>query len=89
MKKLLALVVSALFLLGLTSLAFTAEKEKASAKCAKCHKDDKGLDKIVAKKNIKSSADLMKAVKEGPTAKMHAKFTDDDIKATAEELKLK
>lgn len=83
MKKITAIVVSLAFVLGFAALGFTAED-----KCGSCHKGDKALDKIVAKKNMKSSADFMKAVKEGPAAKMHAKFNDNDIKAAAKELKL-
>jgi hypothetical protein len=86
MKKITAIVVALAFVLGFAALGFTAEK--ALDKCASCHKGDKALDKIVAKKNIKSAADFMKAVKEGPSAKMHAKFNDNDIKAAAKELKL-
>ncbi len=86
MKKIVAVVISLVFVLGFATLGFTAEK--ASDKCASCHKGDKALDKIVAKKNMKSAADFMKALKEGPAAKMHAKFNDNDIKAVAKELKL-
>ena len=83
MKKITTIVVTLVFILGFAALGFTAED-----KCGSCHKGDKALDKIVAKKNIKSAADFMKAVKEGPSAKMHAKFSDDDIKAAAKSLKL-
>lgn len=102
MKKLISIVVAFLFVLGVASIGFTAEQAekaekavkgaekavKAENKCAKCHKDGKALDKIVEKKKIKTAAELMKAVKEGPKAKIHAKMTDDDIKAAAKELKL-
>ncbi len=90
MKKFISIVVAFLFVLGIASIGLTAEKApaKAESKCAKCHKGEKALDKIVAKKNIKTAADLTKAVKEGPKAKIHAKMTDDDIKAAAKDLKL-
>ncbi|HXX56432.1 MAG TPA: hypothetical protein VEI96_00360 [Thermodesulfovibrionales bacterium] len=83
MKRIVAIVIAIVFVLGIVAIGFAAE-----SKCGSCHKGDKALDKVVAKKNIKTTADLMKAVKEGPTAKMHAKFTDDDIKAEAKTLKL-
>lgn len=83
MKKITAIVLALAFVLGLAALGFTAED-----KCGSCHKGDKALDKVVAKKNIKNTADFMKAVKEGPAAKMHAKFNDDDLKAAAKDLKL-
>ncbi len=83
MKRVTAIIVALVFVLGVAALGFTAED-----KCASCHKGDKALDKIVAKKNIKNAADFMKAVKEGPSAKMHAKFNDDDIKTAAKSLKL-
>jgi hypothetical protein len=61
MKKITAIVVAFAFVLGFAALGFTAED-----KCRSCHKGDKALDKIVAKKNIKNAADFMKAVEEGP-----------------------
>ncbi|MGD1075059.1 MAG: hypothetical protein ABR903_03130 [Thermodesulfovibrionales bacterium] len=85
MKGLIAIMIVLVFIVGGVSFGVCAE---TSDKCAVCHKGDKALDKIVAKKNIKTAADLMKAVKEGPSAKMHAKFTDDDFKAAAKSLKL-
>jgi cytochrome c553 len=101
MKKLTSIIVALLFILGVASIGLTAEKaekpadkavkaEKAENKCAKCHKGDKALDKVVEKKKIKTVAEFMKAVKEGPKAKVHAnaKLTDDDIKAAAKDLKL-
>ena len=83
MKRITAIIVALVFVLGFTTLGIAADK------CGSCHKGDKALDKIVAKKSIKDTAGLLKAVKEGPAAKMHAKFTDDDIKAAAKDLKLK
>ncbi len=82
-RKLTAIVVALLFVVGIASIGLAAE-----SKCAPCHKGDKALDKIVAKAKIKTVAEFMKAVKEGPKAKIHAKMTDDDIKAAAKELKL-
>ncbi len=83
MKRIAALIIALVFVLGFATLGIAEDK------CASCHKGDKALDKIVAKKGIKDAAGLQKAVKEGPTAKMHAKFSDDDIKAAATALKLK
>ena len=83
MKRITAIVVALAFLLGLAAFGLAAED-----KCGSCHKGDKALDKIVAKKNLKSAAEFMKAVKEGPAAKMHAKFSDSDLKAAAKGLKL-
>lgn len=107
MKRIIAIMVALVFVLGVAALGLTADKpaakpaekpaEKAAEKpadkpaddkCAQCHKGDKALDKVVAKKNIKSSADFVKAVKSGPTAKVHEKFTDADLKAAAKGLKL-
>lgn len=91
MKKLIAIVVAVIFVLGFASMTFAAEKaaEKALDKCVKCHKDGKALDKVVVAKKIDSVDALVKAVKASPKAKMHAKFTDADLKAAAKELKLK
>jgi Spy/CpxP family protein refolding chaperone len=85
MKRITAIIVALVFVLGFSTLGVAAEK---ADKCGSCHKGDKALDKIVAKKGIKDAAAFMKAVKEGPTAKMHTKFSDDDIKAAAKDLKL-
>jgi hypothetical protein len=86
MRKVTAIMVALIFTLGIASLGFSAEK--ALDKCASCHKGDKALDKIAAKKNMKSAGDFTKAAKEGPASKMHAKFNDNDLKAAAKELKL-
>ena len=83
MKRITSMVVALIFVLGVTTLGIAADK------CVSCHKGDKALDKVVAKKGIKDAAGLMKAVKEGPSSKIHAKFSDDDIKAAATELKIK
>ncbi len=84
MKKFLAIVVAVIFVLGLASFGFTAE-----LKCDKCHKGEKALDKIIEKKKITTAADLNKVLREGPKAGMHKRFTDEDIKAAADSLKLK
>jgi hypothetical protein len=83
MRKIVAIVVALVFVLGVASLGYTAED-----KCAVCHKGEKALDKIVAKKNIKTIAEFVKAVREGASSKMHTKFSDDDLKAAAKTLKL-
>jgi hypothetical protein len=90
MKKVIVIFVALVFALGVASLGLAADKpaEKPADKCGSCHKGDKALDKVAAKNNIKSAADLTKAVKEGKNKQMHAKVTDDDIKAAAKELKL-
>lgn len=89
MKRLISIIVALLFILGVASIGFTAETAaKAENKCVKCHKGAKAMDKVVEKKKIKTAAELLKAVKEGPKAKIHAKLTEDDIKAEAKELKL-
>ena len=85
MKKVLAVVVAVIFVLGLASFGFAAGLEK----CDKCHKGEKTVDKMVAKAKIATAADLTKALKEGPKKAMHAKLTDDDLKAAATALKLK
>ncbi len=84
MKRLTSIIVALLFILGVASIGLATEANK----CAGCHKGDKALEKIAEKKKIKTVAELMKAVKEGPKAKLHAKMTDDDIKAAAKGLKL-
>lgn len=86
MKKLIATVVALVFILAFASIGLTAEK--ATDKCMACHKGEKALDKVIEKKKIKTAADFTKAIKEGPTAKVHAKFNDNDVKAAATELKL-
>jgi hypothetical protein len=45
MKKIVAIMVSLIFVLGVASLGLSAEK---ADKCATCHKDEKALDKIAA-----------------------------------------
>lgn len=61
-------------------------KGVVEAKCGSCHKGEKALDKITGAKGIKTTEGLVKAVKEGPKAKMHAKFTDKDLNAAGSEL---
>ena len=85
MKKVLAIVVAVIFVLGLASFGFAAGLEK----CDKCHKGEKAPDKMVEKGKIASAADLMKALKEGPKKAMHKSLSDDDIKGAAAALKLK
>jgi hypothetical protein len=85
MKKILAIVVIIIFVLGLASFGFAAGLEK----CEKCHKGEKSVDKEIAKGKIATTADLTKALKEGPKKSMHKALTDDDIKAAATALKLK
>lgn len=82
MKRITAIIAALIFVLGVATFGFAEDK------CGSCHKGDKALDKIVAKKNIKDAAGLVKAVKTSPSAKMHAKFSDDDLKAAAKDLKL-
>ncbi len=88
MKKIIAIVVCIIFVLGVSSFAFAAE-EKAIAKCEKCHKGDKALDKIAAAKKFATADDLIKDLRGSAKAKMHEKFKDEDLKAVAKELKLK
>jgi hypothetical protein len=85
MKKVLAIVVTVIFVLGLASFGFAAGIEK----CEKCHKGEKTVDKMIAKAKIATAADLTKALREGPKKGMHKALTDDDLKAAAEALKLK
>ena len=85
MKKILAIVVAVIFVLGLASFGFAAGLEK----CEKCHKGDKTVDKMVEKAKIVTAADLTKALREGPKAAMHKPLADDDIKGAAAALKLK
>ena len=85
MKKVLTIVMSVIFVLGLATFAFAAGMQK----CEKCHKGDKSVDKVAAKAKIATAADLTKALKEGPKKGMHKTLTDDDLKAAAAALKLK
>jgi len=85
MKKVLAVMVTVIFVLGLASFGFAAGLEK----CEKCHKGDKSVDKMVAKAKIATAADLTKALKEGPKKAMHKALTDEDLKGAAAALKLK
>lgn len=86
MKRLIALIVALVFVLGAVSLTFASP---ALDKCNKCHKADKALDKALAAKKIDSTDAMIKAIKASPKAKLHEKFTDDDYKAVGKELKLK
>jgi hypothetical protein len=85
MKRLIAVMVTVVFVLGFAALGFAADADK----CGSCHKGDKALDKIVKSKNIASCDAAMKAVKEGKSAKMHEKLTADDYKAACKTLNLK
>jgi len=85
MKKIVAIVVAVIFVLGLASFGFAAGLEK----CDKCHKGDKAVDKMVEKAKIATAADLTKALREGPKKGMHKPLTDDDLKGAAAALKLK
>lgn len=85
MKRVIAVVVTVVLVLGFAALSFAADADK----CGSCHKGDKALEKIVKSKNIASVDALMKAVKEGKSAKMHEKFTADDYKAAGKALNLK
>jgi hypothetical protein len=85
MKKVIAIVVAIIFVLGLASFGFAAGLEK----CEKCHKGEKSVDKVVAKAKIATAADLTKALKEGPKKGMHKALKDEDLKAAAAALKLK
>jgi len=85
MKRVITVVVTVVFVLGFAALGFAADADK----CGSCHKGDKALDKIVKSKNIASVDALMKAAKEGKSAKMHEKFTADDYKAAGKALNLK
>jgi len=84
MKKLLAIVVAVIFVLGLASFGFAGTE-----KCDKCHQGERAVDKMIAKKKITTAADLTKTLREGPKAGMHKKLSDDEIKSAAEALKLK
>lgn len=55
-------------------------------KCAKCHKGDKDLKKVAEAKGIKTTDEMIKAIKEGPHANLHKKISDKDLKAVGKEL---
>jgi len=86
MKRVIALIVALVFVLGVASLTFASS---AMDKCTKCHKGEKSLEKAVAAKKIETTDAFIKAIKASPKAKLHEKFTDEDYKAVAKELKLK
>jgi hypothetical protein len=85
MKHFLAFVVTVIASLSIASFGFAAGLDK----CEKCHKGDKAPDKMIAKAKIGTTADLMKALKEGPKNGMHKSLKDDDIKGAAGALQLK
>jgi len=85
MKKILAMVVAVIFVLGLASFGFAAGIEK----CEKCHKGEKTVDKMIAKNKITTAADLTKVLRDGPKAGMHKPLTDEDLKGAASALNLK
>jgi len=84
MKKILAIVVAIIFVLGLASIGFAAGLEK----CDKCHKGEKAPDKMIAKAKIATAADLTKLLRDGPKKGIHKPLTDDDLKAAAAALNL-
>jgi hypothetical protein len=84
MKRVLALITTMVFMLGMAAVGFAAP-----SKCANCHKGDKAVDKIVKAKKIATAADLTKAVRTGPKANLHKSMQDADIAAEAKLLKLK
>lgn len=84
MKKVIAIIVAVIFVLGLASFGFAAE-----LKCVKCHKGEKTIDKMVARAKVTTAADLLKVLREGPKKAMHKSLADADIQAAADELKLK
>lgn len=86
MKRVIALIVAIVFVLGVASFTFASS---ALEKCNKCHKAEKSLDKALAAKKIDTTDAMIKAIKASPKAKLHEKFTDDDYKAVGKELKLK
>jgi len=85
MKKILAIVVAVIFVLGLASFGFAAGTEK----CEKCHKGEKAPDKMIVKAKVATAADLMKTLRECPKKAMHKALTDEDINGAAAALKLK
>ncbi len=86
MKRIIALIVALVFVLGVASFTFASP---AMDKCTKCHKAEKSLDKAIAAKKIETTDALIKAVKASPKADMHKMFKDEDYKAVGKELKLK
>jgi hypothetical protein len=84
MKRLLVLITTMVFMLGMASLGLAA-----TDKCNKCHPGAKSVDKSVKAKKIATAADLKKAIRTGPKAGLHKAMTDADIAAEAKALKLK
>ncbi len=72
-----------------TKASQTKKTEKKSAlevNCGKCHKGDKDVRKINEAKGIKNSEDMIKLIRKGEKAKLHAKITDKNLKAVGNEL---
>jgi uncharacterized protein YxeA len=92
MKKVIVLIVALIFAFSVIAIAAEAPKKADTAitKCEKCHKGEKALDKVTAAKKITTADGMIKGIAANEKGKkMHAKFTDDDYKAVAKELKLK
>jgi hypothetical protein len=83
MKKFGILVIA---LLTLCAFTISASAGVIDDKCAKCHKGDKSLDKIAAKKGIMDGDTLLKAIRGGSKAALHKAQTDADLKAAGDEL---
>lgn len=56
------------------------------AKCAKCHKGEKDVQKINEAKGIKSTDEMIKLIRKGTKAELHKKISDKDLKAVGKEL---
>ncbi|HSW62866.1 MAG TPA: hypothetical protein VLH56_06115 [Dissulfurispiraceae bacterium] len=84
MKKVLVSVVA---LFTVCAFGLSAQAGVIDDKCVKCHKAEKAVDKIAAKGNIKDGEGMLKAVRGGSKAGLHKNLTDEEIKASAAELK--
>lgn len=58
-------------------------------KCAKCHRDEKSIDRVVAQKGIKSRQELFNLIRNGAMAKIHKSLTDEEISEAANFLRLR
>ena len=64
----------------------TTKKSALETNCGKCHKGDKDVTKINEAKGIKSSEEMIKLIRKGEKAKLHAKISDKNLKAVGNEL---
>lgn len=68
-------------------LIFSANAQ--AFKCIKCHKDEKGIDKVIKERDITSKDELLKTLRNGKMSKIHKNLSDSEIEEAAKILNLK